>query len=324
MLDIWDNSDDFTSYEKELSMQLPQVVREELCYHFHGRLLNTVPILSWMHGHKVCLRRLASLLLTRSLDFGDYLFRAGSQNDTLYFLTRGQLWLSLNDPLKVDIENDDNVPQTMVGFLVNRMKQRMASEEGVSLHKSGTNLPESTWNKTPGGGSIGSCRLIEDVVAEMRQHDRTLLGLVLYLQKKWRKKKAAEMAAAEEARGGKFRGTVFLEKKAAAKHIRSNSIMAPAYLGESCLWTPCHEWDEVPPPRHMYHARCEDRAELVYISRSNLKSLLEHFSPWLPERFEDFRKAVSQKILEMVEGKTTAQEEAPKKSDHRKSAWDLD
>jgi hypothetical protein len=73
--------------------------------------------------------------------------------------------------------------------------------------------------------------------------------------------------------------------------MRSHSISAPAYLGESCLWVPFSDWSK-PPERCSYNAICERRSIFVMLSQSALMAVLEEISPWLPERLAFFQKEV--------------------------------
>merc|ERR1712151_742105 len=75
-------------------------------------------------------------------------------------------------------------------------------------------------------------------------------------------------------------------------------IKAPAYFGESCLWDPMADCGTKPAPVHAYVAICLVRCEVVTVSRAAVKEIVEHFSPWLVDRFETFQQNVRQGLSE--------------------------
>jgi hypothetical protein len=112
-----------------------------------------------------------------------------------------------------------------------------------------------------------------------------------YIQRRWKRMKGKDK---DDAIGP---STFKSLSKAKTKHVH-----APAYLGEACLWTPYDTWDTHEPAKHPYSACCETRAEFVCIPRSAVQSIIEKFSPWLGQRFEDFRLDVVQSIMKAQEG----------------------
>jgi len=79
--------------------------------------------------------------------------------------------------------------------------------------------------------------------------------------------------------------------------MRSHLVHAPAYFGEACLWVPLDKWDTF-APTYKYAARCQTLVEQVTIKRSSLQTVIDHFSPWLGDRFEFFREAVADSMQE--------------------------
>jgi len=74
--------------------------------------------------------------------------------------------------------------------------------------------------------------------------------------------------------------------------MKSRTVSAPAYFGESCLWVPLERWGTDKPASYTYTARCETRCEVVYVAREAVHDLVNQFSPWLGERLNCFRQAV--------------------------------
>jgi len=85
-------------------------------------------------------------------------------------------------------------------------------------------------------------------------------------------------------------------RPAHAAEMTSCSIRAPAYLGESCLWsTPPEEWDDESAGSqctYLYSARCQSRGHVLIITRKCIQHVIDSFSPWLAERFLIFRASV--------------------------------
>lgn len=85
--------------------------------------------------------------------------------------------------------------------------------------------------------------------------------------------------------------------------MATKTVVAPAYLGESCMWLPLDEWGQT-PTRYLYTAVCETLGETVFVPRSAIQDMLERFSPWLPDRFEFFRKNVAVDLAAIARGTT--------------------
>ena len=109
------------------------------------------------------------------------------------------------------------------------------------------------------------------------------------IQKRWR---AGKGQRSEKARSRPKR----------PKGLKNKRVTAPAYFGESCLWVPRDDWGIVSPPRFSYSARCQSRCEVVCIPQQAVRGLVETFSPWLGERLDTFREAISTLQTNLAEG----------------------
>ena len=69
------------------------------------------------------------------------------------------------------------------------------------------------------------------------------------------------------------------------------AVDAPAYFGESSLWTPYSTWT-TRAAIHEYTIRVKSQVEVVNIPRLAIAVCIEKFSPWLRNRFEVFQAAV--------------------------------
>lgn len=143
--------------------------------------------------------------------------------------------------------------------------------------------PESTQDK-----KIFHAPILMSARQKLLENDDKEIEAACMLQRKWRhlkanKRRASVPHANSTADVGK--------KRRHNNHMRTSVVTAPMYFGESCLWVPLKEWgsSEV---EYMYNVRCESRAEVVVIARDTVKEVLEHFSGWLPQRFENFRQEV--------------------------------
>merc|ERR1719401_1935529 len=96
LLFIWERKDVYDNYEQELKERLPEVLKFELCYHLYGETLNHAPFLKWMKDYRVCMKKLASFVISVYLERGDLLFREGEENEQIFILLSGSMWLSLN------------------------------------------------------------------------------------------------------------------------------------------------------------------------------------------------------------------------------------
>jgi len=129
--------------------------------------------------------------------------------------------------------------------------------------------------------------ILMEAVSKLEKQDMREKWAARYIQRLWRKKKS-------KAKGGG-------RKK--QKTMKSKSVDAPAYFGESCFWVPHDEWDTgTSPVAYMYSVRCECRCELVVIRRSAVTEVLERYGDWLISRFEGFRCDVVDGLKEFEEG----------------------
>lgn len=308
MLRMWDEEENFCSYEHEVLTRLPQVIREELCLHAYGNLLKNVPFLSWIRGYNVCLRRLASLLDSRQCEEGDYLFRAGQPNEVVFILDEGKLWLSLTDSFSEE-KSTENAALNRALYIVSKflraMSEKMTVSQGADLESitelslsHAATLKVTPWNKLPDGRRK---KLLEGAASNLEANDRMVTGAVIAMQRGWRAKKRREnnkeiAGRAWNSKDSSFQKMQSKDNANVPKAMYSHSINGPAYLGESCLWVPFANWATEPVPRHTYNARCEQRCKVVCLPRAAFAVVLQEFSPWLPRRFEFFRQLVIKKI----------------------------
>ena len=74
-------------------------------------------------------------------------------------------------------------------------------------------------------------------------------------------------------------------------HSGVYAVDAPAYFGESSLWTPYSTWSSR-AALHEYTIRVKSQVEVVSIPRLAIAVCIQKFSPWLRNRFEVFQQAV--------------------------------
>eukprot|EP00427_Karlodinium_veneficum_P027435 CAMPEP_0169200972 /NCGR_PEP_ID=MMETSP1016-20121227/10156_1 /TAXON_ID=342587 /ORGANISM="Karlodinium micrum, Strain CCMP2283" /LENGTH=423 /DNA_ID=CAMNT_0009277861 /DNA_START=1231 /DNA_END=2502 /DNA_ORIENTATION=+ len=306
MIDLWDESRDWPAYEDTLKEDLSPVLLEELMMHIHSKVLTTAPFLLWLRGYPICIRQLSSKLTTTHLDSGDHLFLVGESNTVVYVLTSGTMWLSLNQTIYED--SDDHTPprttewRPPTDFFKEeepKITSRITLMKGESGYlKQGIKTQvKSGWKdfKTQvqrGRGSVkvapkpcvdvSQADALLDSYTKMKVHDLRLKHVVMRVQRNWRSKKQDSKSYPK------------------VQGLRSHMVYAPSYFGESCLWVPRWKWPDV-APKHMYNARCKKRADLVCIPRSAIDEILDRFAPWLPDRFEFFRKDVVENLKAAAE-----------------------
>jgi len=361
---LWDTKEDYEVYEEEVKSQLPSVLKEELCLHFYGRLLNRAPFLRWMKGYPICLRQLASMMYTLYMESGDYLFKVGQENHHIYMITEGTLYLSLNQSiyhgheeepstggfrpftkmeapsgrtlgdLKIGGSRQDNNVTSLAKVVPDYVQTRLKVNMLDSRARNSAKKP----NLQPGNFNIYHPPAFSVASSKLHAWDVRVNRTVLRLQRRWREKVTGRRAdsASESFRGSRGGSQVRRQSLAdAAKaatteatdsvgtrrslrpwsNMKSHVVHAPAYLGESCLWSSWGEWDEG-DHRYAYNARCEVRAEVVCIPRAACKTILERFSPWLPERFEYFRNAVVSSLISYSEEDGTSLPTTPSNACH--------
>jgi len=329
MLYMWDTKEDFHAYEEEIKKDLPSVLREELCLHIYGNMLGRLPFLDFMKSYGICMRQLASFLIFNDIDTGDHLFQVGGTNDTIYVLVLGSMYLSLNQ----SIWDEDNLKKEQdQGSRLKQLKTRSKTFSSAAFaqprDQSGAlgdpsklvmGMVETLGQKTglerlvgekPGdrkkkkkkgngdGYNIFNAEILNNASNSLKVHDLRVKSIVLRMQRRWRQRQRERAASARTEQ----------ERVAAPKSgidMRSHTVYAPAYFGESCLWDEVDvmEWSTASAPKHMYNARCQDRGQVVCIPRSAIQTVLVRFSPWLPERFGHFRIAVVEGLENMFQTK---------------------
>eukprot|EP00427_Karlodinium_veneficum_P059746 CAMPEP_0169385086 /NCGR_PEP_ID=MMETSP1017-20121227/43866_1 /TAXON_ID=342587 /ORGANISM="Karlodinium micrum, Strain CCMP2283" /LENGTH=382 /DNA_ID=CAMNT_0009485873 /DNA_START=143 /DNA_END=1288 /DNA_ORIENTATION=+ len=148
----------------------------------------------------------------------------------------------------------------------------------------------------------------------LRHQDKEKLRVVIRLQRLWRARKAAEVDSLKSGFLGKIRSPTpssspFRDKSdksvdgatLALHRMHSHMVVGPAYFGESCLWKKFEEWEIGQTQRFTYTARCESRVEVLRLERKDVQAVIDHYSPWLPERFNIFCEAVCQELARRVE-----------------------
>jgi len=233
-------------------------------------------------------------------------FRLGQANDEIYVLMTGSVRVSLNQSLfaiegsvEDDFGPDDELnpgemhhdPDVKPSAQIGRMSKIAAALKGPKLKVampfasrspggSRNRLPPEWNHKVPVRAPV-----LEDAVNQLKKQDVHEKWAAKYIQRRWRSRIAnivkQEMRHHEQQQKNKA-------------SVKSRSVPAPAYFGESCLWVPLEDWETREPPKFDYSARCEVRCEILYITRSELKDIVDQFSPWLTERFTYFTSKVYQ------------------------------
>lgn len=114
-------------------------------------------------------------------------------------------------------------------------------------------------------------------IAELKKQDAVQKAAAMLIQLVWREKMRRRGIESE-----------------VDKNCKGNTcytVDAPAYFGESCLWTPLSTWS-TRAVLHDYTIRVKSQVEIVSIPRVAVALCIEKFSPWLRSRFEVFQAAV--------------------------------
>lgn len=301
---LWDTNKGFDEYEDDIKKQLPPVLKKELCYHVYGPVLRSAPFFSWLADIEICLKELSNLVETQILSSGDTLFRAGQPNEQIWLLVSGYVRLSLNESLFPPVEGgkdgDDlaELQQTTSSPDLNSPAVSKSSWAMTSLRNQVATSPKPAQRK--GGGkpntmteeltkekSIFKAAILEKAQRVLETDDFDNKQAALMVQRMWRERKARQR---QKRRISHTTG------KPQNKHrnMKTNVVSAPMYFGESCLWVPFKEWgdEKAEPLVYAYNVRCETRVELVHIHRDMVKEILARFDPWLPKRYDLFRKEV--------------------------------
>lgn len=113
-------------------------------------------------------------------------------------------------------------------------------------------------------------------IAELRKQDAVQRSAAMLIQLVWRQRRER-------------RGDVEVNKKWTGHTCYT--IDAPAYFGESMLWTPLSTWT-TRATIHEYTVRVKTQVEIVSIPKVALAMCIDKFSPWMRNRFEVFQAAV--------------------------------
>jgi len=311
LLFLWETDEGYGEFEGLIKEQLPPSLKRDLSYHIYGGILKETPFLSWMKGHDDCLKQLAEAVVSIFLSQGDYLFRVGSINEYMYVLLKGTLYISQNQKV--------NLPPPafgVEGIAVPRNKEasaidliKMMTEKAThtkdkiaELHEeqrslgvldmmqasqandSEDNLQDQCKDFSFSFESHVDSHILHSAYKRLHKRDLKDQRYARLIQRRWRRYKSERGGISEAEKLGKWLSSA-----------KSKYVHAPAYLGESCLWQPFHNWDDA-APRFPYSASCENRCELVYFSRVAIKDIIDHFGPWLQQRFDFFRLAVVDNI----------------------------
>jgi hypothetical protein len=307
LLYLWDLKQDYDSYEEDLKAKLPSVLKEELCFHLYGKTLLQAPFLEFMREFPVCMQQLCSMLTVEHRQRGDHLFRVGDRNDSIQLIRTGAVWLSLNQNLYSD---PAKLPPRGVHLM---------PEAAKSVAKGSTDFVQNVvfgkdhYNGEPHVAhdlmSIDDT-LMTDAGRRLRLRDVAMRRSARLIQTVWRLRRDQHPTVKPtSSTGRKPRG------KFGVNWMRSHLVHAPAYFGEACLWVPLDKWENF-APTYKYAARCQTLVEQVTIKRSSLQTVIDHFSPWLGDRFEFFREAVAESMQEF----SSMAEAAPPAEDDGASA----
>eukprot|EP00928_Gymnodinium_smaydae_P029751 TRINITY_DN22317_c0_g3_i1.p1 TRINITY_DN22317_c0_g3~~TRINITY_DN22317_c0_g3_i1.p1 ORF type:complete len:872 (+),score=150.64 TRINITY_DN22317_c0_g3_i1:129-2618(+) len=327
---MWDTNEGYDQYEDDIKAQLPPVLKTELCFHVYGRVLRAAPFLAWVKDYHVCVKHLAELVHTLFLVDGDNVFRMGMPNVQVYILISGRVFLSRNEVIEYGEDQDAG------GFVIPRN-----TDKGMSLSNMGRNLAKRMMSRSnsnnqepgavslspaedftsrlatqaadqaairklqaPGGGSgfdIFDSEVLKNATVDLVRSDIEKRNAALLVQRVWRKKiKARRKLLGQAAQTPAVQAPAPSGPKSVSR-MRSKLMFAPAYFGESCLWVPYADWREQPPLPYMYTVTAETRSELLDIPRESIEACIEHFSPWLAERFEIFREGVIRGLQQTME-----------------------
>jgi len=314
MIFLWEENNGYESYEDELKSMLPPLLKTELCNHMYGRMLHCSPFLGWMRGYTVCIKMLATQVQSLFLSQGDLIVRLGQPNEQIYLLVSGAVFLTRNDTF-VDSsagssKGDEDQSTGPEGFSIPRQKRplikdaavmKVANTVATAKRVSTSSSLESCADMLAGAQSCETPKL--DVMAK-RMYGQTPTGNPIFdsqpmayaniaiKRRDLQMNRAARNIQREWRAGREDRQQRTERRQLNGSLLKSKTVSAPAYFGESCLWQPLEEWSTDVPPRYSYSARCESRCEVVYIAREAVKDLVNRFSPWLGERLDVFRTAV--------------------------------
>jgi hypothetical protein len=306
---VWDINGIWDSYEQELMATLPHSLRSELTYHLYGRVLVSTPCFAWMGDYVVCIKKLSHHVRTQFMCCGDFLFRLGEPCDEISILIDGIVWISQNESL-AGVEDD--VHRALVrgaeSFIIPRNKQAGLVDIGMNALQAATdsvglrsqfaakkavdvlkafNIKLKLREQEQEMANMHT-GIVNKAGMRMKMFDNRLKYSAMRMQKVWRIKQQRK-----EQQG------LPCFKPAASTTVqgmRSTSVQAPAYFGESCLWVPFEMWNTASPHKYEYSAKCIERTEVVLVPRSAIQDVIDQFSPWLADRLELFQKFIHEAV----------------------------
>lgn len=339
---LWETNEGHDAYEEDLKNMLPPVLRNDLCYHIYGGILRSTPFFSWMADYPSVVKEIAGCASSMFLAVGDCIFHLGDPNQTIYIILLGVCRLGCNEQIELnkDTDNDIKIPRAKGGQSIIQMGSKMIHHQTSAVkHKTEDIIKKMALQKSETGSSFDLSkkmpkkeeltsripkspyhhgRAYEEVALLLRREDVRQLSAAKYLQRRWRRKQ--QRREAEVAKTGS-------EAKSASKGVKlsaipTTKIHAPAFLGESCLWTHPSSWD-FDDRRHPYSAWCVERTEIVSIPRFAIQESLKKHSPWLEERLLFFQEKLQaahkthkdyQELMTDFKEVPKATEEVPKSS----------
>merc|ERR1719265_2300750 len=109
--------------------------------------------------------------------------------------------------------------------------------------------------------------ILNQASTSLRINDFKVKRCALKMQKRWKERKNKSLSARAQP------PPTAPGRVVSGNDMRSHTVGAPAYFGESCLWVsiPVEQWSHKNAPKHMYNARCQSRGEHVCIPRSGIQ-----------------------------------------------------
>lgn len=307
MLFLWDVNRGCDSLEDQIQENLPRVLREELCHHIYGALLHSAPFLSWMQDYPACIRYLSSMVSSRFFPEGDYIFRIGQHNVDVHLLVSGLVALTCNERLT---DSPSLIPEsgavlqparhrmTLITDIMKLGSRRVSTRDATVLHPILKYLSDSAArNDNIPRISTSSLQqkpvsVLEHARNQLCSRDAAAQRAARVVQRHWRRWRGDQMT-----RGRKRDSLNTWWKSGAPQRLSSQMptmlVRPPTYLGESSLWTLSGQWTPEDAPVYRYAAKCRSSVEAVQIPVSSILTTLQNFSPWLMNRFDFFRGAVS-------------------------------
>lgn len=284
MMFQWDAQEGFDNYEKEIRSKLPPVLQCELCYQIFGKVIREAPFFFWMSGYYSCIKSLAGLTHSSLFERDDYLFRKGEPSCKIHFCLTGVLRITQNEKLSEDQEEEQNAPSSSATFR-DRLKKAITlrgeshqvdevADEDELMHRGLTNS------------------IFADAQQKLREQDKIETSAAIIVQRRYRWLKMHKS----------LKQVLQSKRRATFTKILSRTVTAPVYFGESCLWVPFEEWSKSESSHHFYSTKCQTRGESVVVTRDAVRQVITAHSPWLQDRFEQFRSAVIQGTQDLCGG----------------------